>query len=297
MAKVALHFDTDIAREIDTNSAIILQNIEFWQLKNKSNNQNFYDDRYWVYNSIKAWCELFDFLSEKQIRTCLSKLEKADKIVTGNYNKMKSDRTKWYSSTRIDHLVICNLPNGNLDLPISANGFAQEGEPLPVNKPIIKPVINNSETKVSQDLFLSEENSQVNNSTEEKKKVATKKKKNREDFNSDIIEFTAQLFKLFPKTTTEKLKEAQKVNWIDTVDKLIRLDDFSKDEIENAVKSAFSDKFWGNNFQSLTKLRKPNKDGVMYASVFLSLDSPHMRNIGTGGGNYENHKTTESDLI
>ena len=134
------------------DEAIFLQHIHFWYLHNKSNNKNFYDNRYWTYNSVSAFSEQFIYLSEKQIRNILTKLEAKGLIVTGNYNKIGYDRTKWYSLTEksleiLKNLGIhkeqevksksnlkkenTNLQNGNFDLPKRENGFTQKGEAIP----------------------------------------------------------------------------------------------------------------------------------------------------------------------
>lgn len=121
--KIKMQFDPDIAREHGTDAAIIYSNIEFWVYKNAANGKHFHDGEYWTYNSIKAFNELFDYLSEGQIRRCLEKLEKAGLIKVGEYNKTKYDRTKWYS---------CQL-----HLPKTTNGIAETTEPIPYNKPDI----------------------------------------------------------------------------------------------------------------------------------------------------------------
>jgi len=126
------HFDADIAKKVGVNAAVIFHNILFWCEKNKANEIHFYDGRYWTYNSIKAWRELFPYMTEKQIRIALNKLKKNGYIVTGNYNKSAYDRTTWYSIT------------GQMDLPQRANGSVQKGKPIPDNKPYNKPNINNT---------------------------------------------------------------------------------------------------------------------------------------------------------
>ena len=120
-------FDIEIAEEVGINAAVIYQNIEYWCLKNKANNKNFYDNNYWTYNSIKAWKELIPYLSEKQIRTAIDKLISCNIIEVGSYNNAGYDRTKWYSI------------KGQMELPKRANGIAQKGEPIPDNKPDNKP--------------------------------------------------------------------------------------------------------------------------------------------------------------
>lgn len=92
-------FDVEIAAEYGINAAILLQNLDFWIAKNKANKENYIDGRYWTYNSIKAYKELFPYLSERQINTALKKLVDEGLIVTGNYNKMAYDRTLWYAIT------------------------------------------------------------------------------------------------------------------------------------------------------------------------------------------------------
>ena len=60
----------------------------------------------------------------------------------------------------------------------------------------------------------------------------------------------------------------QKSNWIDTIDKLNRIDKIPFEKIIEIVKKTREDQFWSKNFLSLTKLRKKNPEGVMYAVVF-----------------------------
>lgn len=131
-----MNFDIDVAKLVGTDAAILLSNIEFWVAKNEANNKSFFEGRFWTYNSINAWCKLFPYLTEKQIRRCLDKLEKENFIVVGNFNKKKYDRTKWYSSTRKNPInqkdkTIC--PNGQMQLPKNENATVQTVKPIPDN--------------------------------------------------------------------------------------------------------------------------------------------------------------------
>lgn len=92
-------FDTDIACEIGVNEAIFLNNMYFWLKKNIANGINFHDGRYWTYNSTVAFTRLFPFWSERQINYIIKKLIDNGYLITGNYNKNKMDRSKWYSLT------------------------------------------------------------------------------------------------------------------------------------------------------------------------------------------------------
>lgn len=80
----------------DPTEAIILQQIHYWLVKN----MNIKDGYSWVYNSIKDWNKQFKWLSEPTLKRKFKSLEDKGLLITGNYNKAKFDRTKWY---RIDY--------------------------------------------------------------------------------------------------------------------------------------------------------------------------------------------------
>lgn len=127
-------FDKDVARDVGTNAAIIYSNIIYWCAHNKANNKHYYEGRYWTYNSINAFNNLFDYLSPKQIRTCLKKLKDNGYIITGNFNANKYDRTIWYS---------CKM-----DLPEKENVNYQKGKAIPNSKPNTKPNTLDTELKI-----------------------------------------------------------------------------------------------------------------------------------------------------
>ena len=114
-------FDTELAQKLGVNEAILLQNIVFWLLKNKANGSNYYDGRYWTYNSHKAFKELFPFWTENQIRRILESLFEKGVILKGDYNSSPYDKTKWYAlSDNYAYLIglnsqsdMANLPDGD----------------------------------------------------------------------------------------------------------------------------------------------------------------------------------------
>lgn len=126
-----MNFDTEIAKLVGTDAAIIYSNIEYWVEHNRVNNTHFYEDNFWTYNSVDAFSKLFDYLSKSQIKTCLIKLEKAELIIIGNFNKLGYDRTKWYSiplkSTIGDF--------SPMHLSEIANPLDENRQPIPYYKP------------------------------------------------------------------------------------------------------------------------------------------------------------------
>lgn len=120
-------FDPDVAMIVGTDAATIYQNLLWWVEKNAANGRHCHDGKWWTYNSVKAFETLFPYLTGRQIRRCLEKLEEAGFIGSGNFNASAYDRTKWYCVLR------------QSDLTKMANGFAQKVKPIPVGKPDDKP--------------------------------------------------------------------------------------------------------------------------------------------------------------
>lgn len=92
-------FDVDVATKYGTNVSILLGNINYWIQKNKTNGKHFHDGRYWTYNTVAAFHDLMPFMSVNVINTALKRAEEEGLLVTGNYNKLPFDRTKWYALT------------------------------------------------------------------------------------------------------------------------------------------------------------------------------------------------------
>lgn len=91
-----------LATRIGLNESVVLQQVHFWISKE----QNFKNGRYWVYNTYEEWAEQFPFWSESTVRRTFNKLEKDGLLISDNFNKLKIDRTKWYS---IDYEKVSDL--------------------------------------------------------------------------------------------------------------------------------------------------------------------------------------------
>lgn len=124
------NFDSDVAIDVGVNAAIIYKNIQFWCEKNQTNGLHEHDGLYWTYNSVKAFCMQFPYMSDKQIRTALNTLEEKGYIVSGNFNKSTYDRTKWYADNRAKRFN-SSCPTGQMEIDNRANENAPEGEPIP----------------------------------------------------------------------------------------------------------------------------------------------------------------------
>lgn len=115
-------FSPEIAEQVGVNAAVIYQNIIFWCERNAIKGRNINDGNAWTYNSMKSFSLLFPYLSERQIRTALEKLEQTGLLIAGCFNKDPRDRTKWYAVH--DKTV-------SLHLTLKSAPFDQNVRPLP----------------------------------------------------------------------------------------------------------------------------------------------------------------------
>jgi len=89
----------------DLEEAVILQQVHYW-IQKKANIRDGYS---WVYNTMAEWQKQFPWIkSDKTLRKKFKSLEDKGLLVTGNYNKAKFDRTKWY---RIDYDAFSQMVN------------------------------------------------------------------------------------------------------------------------------------------------------------------------------------------
>ena len=122
-------FDTEIAEQVGILGAVLYDNIEWWCLKNKSSNINEHDGEFWTYNSNRGWSELFTYATVNQIKLALKKLENSELIISGSFNKVAYDRTKWYRPKNLIHQTE------------KSNETDRKVQPIPSNKPSNKPSI------------------------------------------------------------------------------------------------------------------------------------------------------------
>ena len=84
-----------------------------------------------------------------------------------------------------------------------------------------------------------------------------------EKYGKQVVYCYGICLSFFPKHLHPKNKNT----WLDTIEKLNRIDGVPFLEIERIVKAVREDPFWGKNFLSITKLRK-KKDEVYYIVIF-----------------------------
>lgn len=140
-----LVIDVKLAQVIGLNQAIVLQQLNYWLHSRSAKKIN---GKVWVYNRIKDWNEQFPFWSKNTVQRTLDSLEKDHLVITGNFNKYKFDRTKWYSINqaelvnRMTQFGVKGEPNlGSSQLP-------NLGNPIPdTNQDTNSDTNNNSQAR------------------------------------------------------------------------------------------------------------------------------------------------------
>ena len=118
-----------LAKAIGLNEAIFLQQLHYFLRISK----NHAEGRSWVYNTIKDWQIEFSFWSLKTVQRTIENLELSGLVLsTDKFNKMKMDKTKWYS---IDYQKLSEIlpesekepfsQNDLMETPKKENAFSQ----------------------------------------------------------------------------------------------------------------------------------------------------------------------------
>ncbi|MCK4820047.1 hypothetical protein KA005_30055 [bacterium] len=79
--------------------------------------------------------------------------------------------------------------------------------------------------------------------------------------------YYSSILSLFLENFRPKNK-TQQDNWIDTLDKLHRIDGLDLKTIYEIIKWGREDEFWAKQFQTVIKLRRLNKEGIPFHLVF-----------------------------
>ena len=90
-------FDIAHACAYGIHEAILIQNLQFWIVKNRANGRHEHGGRTWTYSSVNAFTELFPYMSTSAMRRTLLSLQTQGVILTGNYNSNQYDRTSWFA--------------------------------------------------------------------------------------------------------------------------------------------------------------------------------------------------------
>lgn len=128
-----------VAIQYGMEEAVFLDALVFWWRTNRSNNRNYYEGRWWTYNSVETYSAIFPWWSASQIRRIIARCKDKGALLIANFNEDKRDRTLWYSPSDDlltlygENFVTCNCSNKQMQGDEGTGSFDETGAPLPCN--------------------------------------------------------------------------------------------------------------------------------------------------------------------
>ena len=93
-----------LAVKLGLNEAVVLQQIHYWV----EASLHVVEGRKWVYKTYREWQRQLPFWSESTIKRAIRSLESQGYLLSANWNRLKLDKTKWYT---IDYERLMELEN------------------------------------------------------------------------------------------------------------------------------------------------------------------------------------------
>ncbi len=203
--------------------AVLLYNFEYWLTKNKANMKNVHDGYVWTFNTANSYSELFPYMSAKKIARLLKELEECGALISGNYNKVAYDRTKWYTTPNY-----AISQNEEMEFSELENRISKIEPPIPNNY-------------------------QIN--TDNKDHVKATPKRAKFLFSEDDMKTASWMFGRI-KEVMPSTKQPNLESWANTIRLMNKSDKHSHSEICHVFNWANKDSFWYKNILSPEKLRK-----------------------------------------
>jgi len=208
--------DKDLAKVIGLNEAIVIQQIHYWIEINKSKNINFYEDKHWTYNTMVQWQEEFPFWSIETVKRTFKKLRDKNLLLIGNFNKLKIDRTLWYTINYSELEKIMGITNRqNALCQNETMEKHKKTQPIPKISTEINKNINNKS--------ISQSNNIVNSNKEERQT------EDRFNYNDFSLKYNRILDNSYIDYIDESYRESVKY-----AIRLLILDGINKDKINIA---------------------------------------------------------------
>lgn len=163
-----------LAKHLGINHAIFLQQMHYWLRCSK----HVHDGHRWVYNTYADWQQQMPWLTVRGVRKIINDLETGGYIVSGTFNRMAFDKTKWY---RIDYDAL-NWPDSPMchEMP---HGLTETADDLPEKA-------DDASQNVTSDVAQSDTPiPETTQETTNKRKASARSGKRRFDYTDEFEEF------------------------------------------------------------------------------------------------------------
>lgn len=132
-------FKVVLAQELGIEEAIFIDEIHHQIKKNKNNERNLHEGRYWTYNSLNAYVKTFPYLNAGKIKRIINNLVDKGILMKGNFNTNQYDRTCWYTFTDYGLSIVQKCYIDELKM---TNGRVENGSPIPTTNTTTKTTIS-----------------------------------------------------------------------------------------------------------------------------------------------------------
>ena len=273
-------FDVEVATRYGTNVSILLGNINYWIQKNKENGKHFHDGRYWTYNTVAAFHSLMPFMSERQIGTALGKAEAEGLLVTGNYNKLPFDRTKWYALTEKGESLFQSPQNVATSYKSGSESITQNQEAdtqelrnlISTNCKMGMPKMGND---ISQNEGTNTKGIQINSSEENQRDIVRKQTSARPlgpsgPWNSEEGEKVAEVVQALNETVGTHYRPSSKATMRHILARL--REGFTVDDCKEVIRKKADE--WGGDPKMSKYLRPETLFGSKFESYLNAPEDP-----------------------
>ena len=104
----------ELAKSLGVDQSMLVQQLHYWVEKNKENDKNYFNNKYWLYSTVKEMRDRdFPFWSEKTLRRYLNALSDKEIIIRRHFSDNASDSTYFYT---IDYDVLASVCNVVLEI-------------------------------------------------------------------------------------------------------------------------------------------------------------------------------------
>ena len=125
-------FKVALACEYGIEEAILIDEFHYQIVRNRANERNFFDGRFWTYNTLKAYSAIFPYLNAGKVKRIINGLIEKGILMKGNYNSNQYDRTNWYAFTDKGLSIVQKCYIEGLKM---TNGRVENDPPIPTNIP------------------------------------------------------------------------------------------------------------------------------------------------------------------
>lgn len=220
------------------HDAALLQQLHYWTPKGSAQ----HDGYRWVYKTYEEWGDEIG-LSTKQVRQAINRLEEAGLVMS--CQPEGHNRRKWYRID-YDHPFLAfdgtaqtgdsKCPNGQMQVPSRADGSAQSGAST----------TNKITTEITTENY-----SQTPSAPSAALEILDPIDAQRWDEARYLANLLADLI---AENGSKRPTVSEK--WIQTVERMIRIDGRTATQVESAMRWCQNDPFWRANIMSPDKLRK-----------------------------------------